>query len=184
MAGIVYPTGQFAVANTYNAYGYLASVTRVSDSTALWQANTVSASGKTLTETLGNGLTTTRTYDAVERITSIQTPVVHALSYTYDAIGNVTQRIDGVPNVTENFTYDALNRLLQVSGTAPHPEVTDAPGPSDRRRRHCLPGAHGRHGYGQRACAAASGLQHVPHRHGAARGAQGAHACGRHCRKR
>ncbi len=96
----------------------LAAVTRVSDNKVLWQANTVSASGKTLTETLGNGLTTTRAYDAVDRITSIYTPVVHAQNYTYDALGNITQRTDGVPNVIENFTYDTLNRLLQVTGTA------------------------------------------------------------------
>ncbi len=47
-----------------------------------------------------------------------------------------------------------------------------APGPSDRRRGHHLPRAHRRHRPGQRAGAAASGLQHVPHRHGAEGGAQ------------
>jgi RHS repeat-associated protein len=41
---------------------------------------------------------------------------VHSLAYDFDAIGNVKQRIDSVQAITENFTYDKLNRLIQASG--------------------------------------------------------------------
>jgi RHS repeat-associated protein len=39
--------------------------------------------------------------------------------YTYDTLGNVTVRADGVEGTNEVFTYDTLNRLLSVSGSGP-----------------------------------------------------------------
>ncbi|MBI2312112.1 MAG: RHS repeat protein, partial [Betaproteobacteria bacterium] len=115
-----YPTG-FVAKNLYNAVGYLWKVTDSAGAIVYWQANTVSATGKVLTETLGNGLTTTRGYDALERMTS--NVVGNAggnlqnLSYTYDTLGNLTQRVDVVQSsLTETFAYDRLNRLLQSSG--------------------------------------------------------------------
>jgi RHS repeat-associated protein len=118
---VTYPTG-FAVQNVYNIYGYLWKVQRadVGGSTVFWQANTKSASGQVTSELLGNTLTQTRTLDVLDRLGSIVasgTPgTVHNFGYTYDAIGNVAQRVDSVDGVTENFGYDNLNRLLSASG--------------------------------------------------------------------
>jgi RHS repeat-associated protein len=109
------------VKNVYNARGYLSQVTNVAGTLAYWTANTVSATGKILTETLGNGATTTRAYDALERMTGnvvAKTGVnLQNFTYTYDTIGNLAQRVDVVQaNLTENFAYDSLNRVLQSSG--------------------------------------------------------------------
>ena len=42
---------------------------------------------------------------------------MQSFTYTYDTIGNLTQRVDASQaNLTETFTYDRLNRLLQASG--------------------------------------------------------------------
>jgi RHS repeat-associated protein len=117
---LTYPTG-FAVTYGYNANGYLDTVRKAADSSLIWQATARSATGRTLTELLGNGLTTTRTYDVVDRLTAIQsgngTATVHHHTYSYDQLGNLTQRIDQTQSVTENFAYDSLNRLTMVSGT-------------------------------------------------------------------
>jgi RHS repeat-associated protein len=115
-----YPTG-FAVQNVYNARGYLWKVQRVNDpdTTVYWTANSVNAAGEVAGELLGNGLTTTRSYDALFRMTGVQSGTIHNLAYTFDAVGNVTQRVDsGQPTpITENFTYDTLNRLLSSTGS-------------------------------------------------------------------
>jgi RHS repeat-associated protein len=109
------------VKNVYNARGYLERVTNNAGTLAYWQANTVSATGKVLTETLGNGATTTRSYDALDRMTGNVVAKagvnLQNFTYTYDTIGNLTQRVDAVQNnLTENFAFDRLNRLLQASG--------------------------------------------------------------------
>ena len=110
------------VRNVYNARGYLEKVTDdAATPLVYWQANTVSATGKVLTETLGNGATTTRSYDTLDRMTGnvvAKSGVnLQSFTYAYDSIGNVTSRINGVQsNLTENFAYDTLNRLTQSSG--------------------------------------------------------------------
>lgn len=119
---VTYPTG-YAVKNLYNAYGYLWKVQRADDpgdTTVYWQANAQDAAGHITSELLGNGLTQTRTYDALFRPTSIAAAnaggAVHHLTYNFDAIGNVIQRVNVTQAVTENFTYDTLNRLISASG--------------------------------------------------------------------
>jgi RHS repeat-associated protein len=122
---LTYPTG-FGTRNIYNAFGYLsevrvfnpnASPAFAADGTLLWRANTKSAGGMVTSELLGNNLTQTRTPDVLGRVSSVVAGSVHNLSYTYDPIGNVKDRTDSVNSVTENFTYDKLNRLRIASGT-------------------------------------------------------------------
>jgi RHS repeat-associated protein len=118
---LTYPTN-FAVKNVYNSYGYLWKVQRTgsTDSTVYWQANSRNAAGDVTSEALGNGLATTRAYDTLFRMSAITSSnaggAVHNLVYSFDAIGNVTQRQDVTQNVTENFAYDVLNRLSSASG--------------------------------------------------------------------
>jgi RHS repeat-associated protein len=119
-ATTVDPSG-FVTKNVYNARGYLWKVTDNAGTLVYWQANTLSATGKVLTETLGNGLSTTRGYDELDRMTSNVVGSgtnVQNFTYAYDTIGNLTQRVDVIQSsLTENFAYDRLNRLLQSSGT-------------------------------------------------------------------
>ena len=119
MTQITYPTG-FIAKNVYNNFGHLLQVTDNAGSTVYWQADLEGPTGRVLSETLGNGLTTSRAYDVTDRLTS---GVVNAtggalqnLAFSYDDIGNVTTRTDAVDSVTENFGYDKLNRLEVSSG--------------------------------------------------------------------
>jgi RHS repeat-associated protein len=72
--------------------------------------------------------TTSYSYDAMDRVTQILyggdaaciPSSGNCITYTYDADGNVTQRVDSTGTYT--FTYDALNRLID-KGT---PSGTDA----------------------------------------------------------
>jgi YD repeat-containing protein len=40
--------------------------------------------------------------------------IVENFSYTYGVLGNVLTRVDANENLTETFTYDALNRLTSA----------------------------------------------------------------------
>ncbi len=45
---------------------------------------------------------------------------VASFSYTFDTLGNLTRRVDALAGLTEDFTYDVLNRLTtyQIAGQA------------------------------------------------------------------
>ncbi|MEO6080914.1 MAG: SpvB/TcaC N-terminal domain-containing protein [Steroidobacteraceae bacterium] len=102
------------------AYGMLQTVTdwtSGSAGTVYWTANSRNARGQTTQETLGNGVVTNRSFDAVTGLmNSIQSAVgggttLQNQSYLYDLIGNVTQRQENTQGLTENFYYDNLYRL-------------------------------------------------------------------------
>lgn len=117
---LVYPTG-FSVRNNYNANGYLESVERLDNNQIIWQALTQNARGQLEQFSFGNGLLTNRIFDnTTGYLTDIQAVGVQNLKFTFDPIGNLTQRRDLARNLTENFVYDGLNRLTssQVVGQA------------------------------------------------------------------
>jgi RHS repeat-associated protein len=102
------------------AYGLLQSVTdwtSGSAGTVYWTANAQNVRGQTTQETLGNGVVTNRSFDAVTGLmSSVQSAVgggttLQNQSYLYDLIGNVTQRQENTQGLTENFYYDNLYRL-------------------------------------------------------------------------
>lgn len=100
-------------------------------STVFWTANSSNAWGQITQEILGNGITTTRVFDAVTSwLSSIQsgpsanTTQIQNLTFAYDLVGNVAQRQK--PGLTETFFYgsgtDNLYRLKEStldSGTTP-----------------------------------------------------------------
>ncbi|MGC4029458.1 MAG: RHS repeat-associated core domain-containing protein [Steroidobacteraceae bacterium] len=109
-------------------YGILASATDYTSGslgTVYWQASTQNARGQITQESLGNGVVTTRTFDAVTgQVSSIQSGVsggsgLQNESYLYDLVGNVTQRQNSNAGLTENFYYDNLYRLTssKLNGT-------------------------------------------------------------------
>ena len=118
VATVSYPKAGFEVGRTYTATGYLKSVYDVeTPGTVYWRVGAVSAEGQTTEATLGNGVGTTRSYDAATGlIRTIQSGVgessaVQDLGYTFDSLGNLTTREDFNQDVYESFTYDRLNRL-------------------------------------------------------------------------
>ncbi len=123
------------VVHYYNSHGYLSLVgdaVEVSGSprTIYRQITAMNARGQVEVETLGDGVISTNYdyYDLTGRMWKIQTTAaatmydVQDLEYHWDTLGNLNYRkeMSGSKNLTENFTYDALNRLEthQVSGEA------------------------------------------------------------------
>lgn len=99
---------------------------------ALLDSVTWSAAGQMLTESAGNGVTTTYSYDAqtqwLATITAKRSDnaTLQALSYGYDFTGNVTSLSDGAVTTgwwrnqltdgERTFSYDALYQLLLATG--------------------------------------------------------------------
>ena len=127
---LTYPTSTsgYALQLQY-AYqnGILSLVTDVTDSpnVTVWQANGTDAAGRITQETLGNGVVTTRAFDAATgTLASVQSGLsggagVQNLGFLYDYVGNVTQRQNNNLGLTEDFYYDEDDRLStsQLNGT-------------------------------------------------------------------
>lgn len=85
--------------------------------TVFWQANATNARGRTVDESLGNGLGTVSDFDAVTgRMDSIATgpggtASIQNLAYLWDNAGNLMQRQDNNQGLSENFYYDNVHRL-------------------------------------------------------------------------
>ncbi|WP_151779963.1 polymorphic toxin type 47 domain-containing protein [Acinetobacter bereziniae] len=113
-----YPTG-FGYRNIYDTNGYLKEVRNLAGSQLYWAANARDARGNVTQETLGNGLTTNRTYQPdTGLIESINTgnASIQQNSYAFDALGNLINRNQNLAGISNNeaFTYDNINRLKTV----------------------------------------------------------------------
>ncbi len=115
---LTYPKTGIAVGRSYTARGHLRSVYDAENpATVYWRAGAVDAEGRVTEAALGNGVSTTRTYDpATGLIRTIQSGVgdsaaMQDLGYVFDSLGNLTTREDFIQDVYESFAYDRLNRL-------------------------------------------------------------------------
>jgi YD repeat-containing protein len=100
--------------------------------TVLWKAGTYDISGRATSQTLANGVTLNQTFnnatgnleDLTSKFEDLTSPgnnkTYQSKSYLWDINGNLTQRVSTQytfgsnpinPIVTENFTYDNINRL-------------------------------------------------------------------------
>lgn len=127
---ITYPSG-FKVKNEYTATGYLSKVINPATSKVYWQANAMNARGQLEKITLGNNLVTNTTYNPQKGyISNIVTPGIQNWTYKFNAVGNLTDRLENLRYRTEHFDYDGLNRLWKVSynGTLTQEILYDAAG--------------------------------------------------------
>lgn len=125
---LTYPTG-FQVKNVYGTNGYLTDIKSPDGTKTYWTQREADAEGHITEEQYGNGIITDRVYipenGLLKNITSgvgVSTGVQN-LEYRFDVLGNLMKRKDsnqtiGGSVLTENFTYDSLNRLrtAQVTG--------------------------------------------------------------------
>lgn len=117
-----YPSG-LSVSNDYNALGYLRKIfNTVNPVEIYWEATDADASGRITDHTLGNGLTSTKSFNQqTGRLEGIKTGLgvagveVQDLGFAFDTLGNLTQRQDGNKNLVEDFVYDELNRLTSAT---------------------------------------------------------------------
>lgn len=111
---LTYPSG-LVVQNVYSENGYLKCVKNVKTEAILWQLDAQNVKGQITQETYGNGLVTTMGYnDATGWLQRISTNGIQDWTYSYDAIGDLVQRKDVAKNLTEDFVYDTLGRLVKV----------------------------------------------------------------------
>ena len=121
LSALIYPTIRSYPLQLQYAYqnGLLQSITDVSNMPTFtaWTANAIDPAGHVTQETLGNGIVTTRNYDAVTGwVGSIQAgtgggSATQNQGFLYDEMGNVTQRQDNNLGLTENAWYDNDYRL-------------------------------------------------------------------------
>ncbi len=115
--------GRFAVNYLYTSQGYLTHVTNAVNGATLYQVNDKDARDQVLSESAGNGVVTSYTYDVMSRPQDITAGVngsgtaVQNMYFHYDLLGNLDNRLDRNQSLDERFQYDTLNRLKQVSGT-------------------------------------------------------------------
>ncbi|MBX7240359.1 MAG: FG-GAP-like repeat-containing protein [Bacteroidia bacterium] len=117
---ITYPTG-LQIQQEYNARGFLEKVKNPQTNFTYWEATNVNVWGQITNEVYGNGVATTRTYDAGTgwlkqvRSTNTQNADIQNFVYEYNALANLVKRKDQIRNYEENFTYDDLNRLTSAT---------------------------------------------------------------------
>ncbi len=112
----------------YNTYGYLFKLTNAGG-TALKTINTMTNFGQVSETLMGNGLVQTHTFNNYGLLTGVKTmngsTAVQNMTYTVDNLkGNITSRKDETRNLTENFTYDNLNRMLSYGTSAATKTIT------------------------------------------------------------
>lgn len=111
---ITYPNG-LKIQNIYSSCGIQTAVQNYRTGKVYWKLKKLNARGQIESEELGNGLTTTTTYDEkVGTLSSISTPGIQNWSYTFNAIGNLTSRHNLSKNLHETFEYDYCHRLTRV----------------------------------------------------------------------
>ncbi len=124
--------------NVYDASGMLSEIWNDGTTDKLWELDAINARGQALTINLGNGMSSTKAYDAYGYLTKIEdketgsnpSPTV-ALHTTYSfnqQSGALTTRNNVGFNHQENFTYDNLNRLTSIGGAVTKTMTYDARG--------------------------------------------------------
>jgi RHS repeat-associated protein len=115
---VAYPSG-FAALYAYTSLGYLSQIKDNATGTAYWTANSRDAEMHLLSQTFGNGVSQTNSFDAntgfLTNIRAGTNNTVANYDYTYDTLGNLTYRADGYAGTFESACYDSLNRLTQYA---------------------------------------------------------------------
>lgn len=103
----------------YNSNFYLSKITNNQTNKILWEIKKVDLKNRVTEEVLGNGVITTYEYDIQDNISRIRSlrnsVIIHDLQYIYNSIDLKTRKIDHKNNITEDYQYDKLNRLINVS---------------------------------------------------------------------
>ncbi|HEY2010592.1 MAG TPA: FG-GAP-like repeat-containing protein [Rhizomicrobium sp.] len=115
VASITYPSG-YTVSRAYNTTGFL---TQLSDSMApVWTLNARDAELHITSQTAGNNVTTTQSFNPQTGLIQSQVAgggAVANFSYQFDTIGNLTYRSDTNGSYAEFFCYDNLNRVTNYN---------------------------------------------------------------------
>ena len=115
---VAYPSG-LTLQYVYTSLSYLSQVKDNSSGTAYWTANARDAEMHPVSQTFGNGVTQSNTYDPntgfLTNVRAGPSDQVAAFDYNYDTLGNLNYRSDNLSGVFEYGCYDTLNRLTQYA---------------------------------------------------------------------
>ena len=106
-----YPSG-FSIIYGYNNYGDLKSIS--ANGKQVWSCSSINEFGQITAYTQGN-YNSQIEYDQFGILEGISTGNVFDMDYDFDDLGNLSYREDNITNQREDFTYDALNRLTDIS---------------------------------------------------------------------
>ncbi|MFA5630427.1 MAG: hypothetical protein WC997_02850 [Porticoccaceae bacterium] len=115
------PGHRLAVKHSYNAQGYLDEIKNNASSALCYRATAMDARGNITGETHGNGLTTTRVYQAqtgyLQSVQTGNTPLNNRqnLTFTFDKVGNLIARSDSIKGFAETLLdpRDGIHRCEQ-----------------------------------------------------------------------
>jgi RHS repeat-associated protein len=124
---------RLVVKYNHSQQGVLQSVVNPNESTTYWTLNSVNTRGQVTSETYGNGIVRDQVIDTVSGLldsihvgTAANPNAIQNMTFSYDLMGNVTQRQNGNAFLTEDFVYgsatDASYRLgssILKSGSSP-----------------------------------------------------------------
>lgn len=118
LTGMSYPDGR-TVTYTRDGSGNVTEVTTTQGGTTSIVAQNIAylPFGPLTEMTLGNGMTQTRNYDQLYRAASRQVTGFQDLTYSLDAVGNITGITDQITAAaSQTFGYDDLYRLTSATG--------------------------------------------------------------------
>ncbi|WP_444910107.1 FG-GAP-like repeat-containing protein [Microbulbifer sp. TRSA005] len=115
-------TGQSGVRNYYNGNGYLYKVVDLATGDLIQEVKAQTARGQLKEQLLGNGATTSYSYEGStgrllnQTSTVLGTFGIQNITYQWDTLGNLSSRHNqsGSKNLRESFCYDSLNRLIKT----------------------------------------------------------------------
>ena len=119
LQSITYPGG-FSIDYTYDGAGYMREA--LSDGELQWRADERNLLGQLQRASFGNELQTVRGHDWDGFLTFSNTlevgapsNMVERMSYTWNHLGQLQSRRDALSNQTQQFEYDALYRLTDMT---------------------------------------------------------------------
>ncbi len=127
VASATFPTG-LQLNYSYDNAGNLMEIDNAATKTFIWKGVSKSPVNKWTNFSLGNGLNTVWGYDANNMINSIQTGTgtnatsIQNLGFTFNNLGDLTNRKDNLYGLSEDFGYtDGMDRLnsaqVSINGT-------------------------------------------------------------------
>lgn len=112
--------------------GILTEIQDYNTNASLWKVNEINERGQTKKSTLGNGISKNRTYDNYGFLTKIYdraSSIVLDVDYSFNTVrGNLDSRKNNGLGWNENFTYDHLDRLTNISGSVSRSQQYDGRG--------------------------------------------------------
>lgn len=112
---------------TSTGYDAAGQVTSVSDAAGNTTSTAYDALGRSTSVTDATGSVTAYTYDANSNLSQVSDPRGRTTKYTYDAAGNLTKKVNAANRATV-MTYDAAGNLTSTvspSGTATTSDTSD-----------------------------------------------------------